>query len=151
MITGQDLVEWQLRIAAGETLPLTQEQLSIRGHALEARIYAEDPDKGFLPSTGTLVHLAPPAESLHVRVDTGVEQGDTITPYYDPMIAKLIVWDRTRDLALRRMRQALAAYRVVGVANNLEFDLRIGRKERRDHRRQHHIDRWRRCVDAQAP
>ena len=125
MITGQDLVEWQLRVAAGEPLPLTQEQLAIRGHALEARIYAEDPDKGFLPSTGKLVHLAPPPESLHVRVDTGVEQGDEITPYYDPMIAKLIVWDQTRELALQRMLQALAQYRIVGVANNVEFLSRL--------------------------
>jgi 3-methylcrotonyl-CoA carboxylase alpha subunit len=125
MITGQDLVEWQLRVASGETLPLTQEQLSIRGHALEARIYAEDPDKGFLPSTGQLVHLAPPDESLHVRVDTGVEQGDEITPFYDPMIAKLIVWDQTRELALQRMLQALAEYRIVGVANNVEFLSRL--------------------------
>ena len=125
MITGQDLVEWQLRVAAGEPLPLTQEQLAIRGHSLEARIYAEDPDKGFLPSTGKLVHLAPPPESLHVRVDTGVEQGDEITPYYDPMIAKLIVWDQTRELALQRMLQALAQYRIVGVANNVEFLSRL--------------------------
>src|SRR5512138_352971 len=116
MITGLDLVEWQLRVAAGEPLPMAQEQLRIRGHALEARIYAEDPDRGFLPSTGKLIHLAPPAESLHVRVDTGVAQGDEITPYYDPMIAKLIVWDETRDLALARMLQALANYRIVGVA-----------------------------------
>jgi 3-methylcrotonyl-CoA carboxylase alpha subunit len=125
MITGQDLVEWQLRVASGEPLPVTQEQLRIRGHALEARIYAEDPDRGFLPSTGRLVHLAPPPESLHVRVDTGVEQGDEITPYYDPMIAKLIVWDETRDLALGRMLQALAQYRIVGVANNVEFLSRL--------------------------
>jgi 3-methylcrotonyl-CoA carboxylase alpha subunit len=125
MITGQDLVEWQLRVAASEPLPLTQEQLAIRGHALEARIYAEDPAKGFLPSTGRLLHLAPPVESLHVRVDTGVEQGDEITPYYDPMIAKLIVWDQTRDLALARMLQALAQYRIVGVANNVEFLSRL--------------------------
>ncbi len=125
MITGQDLVEWQLRVAAGEPLPLTQEQLAIRGHAIEARIYAEDPAKGFLPSTGKLLHLAPPAESLHVRVDTGVEQGDEITPYYDPMIAKLIVWDQTRELARSRMLQALAQYRIVGVANNVEFLSRL--------------------------
>jgi 3-methylcrotonyl-CoA carboxylase alpha subunit len=125
MITGQDLVEWQLLVAAGAPLPLSQEQLSIRGHALEARIYAEDPDKGFLPSTGRLVHLAPPEESLHVRVDTGVEQGDEITPYYDPMIAKLIVWDETRERALARMLQALAQYRVVGVANNVGFLARL--------------------------
>jgi 3-methylcrotonyl-CoA carboxylase alpha subunit len=125
MITGQDLVEWQLRVASGETLPVTQEQLRIRGHAVEARIYAEDPDRGFLPSTGRLVHLSPPAESLHVRVDTGVEQGDDITPFYDPMIAKLIVWDETRDLALGRMLQALAQYRIVGVSNNVEFLSRL--------------------------
>ena len=125
MITGQDLVEWQLQVASGAPLPLAQEQLTLHGHALEARIYAEDPDKGFLPSTGKLVHLAPPQESLHVRVDTGVEQGDEITPFYDPMIAKLIVWDQTRELALQRMLQALAEYRIVGVANNVEFLARL--------------------------
>jgi 3-methylcrotonyl-CoA carboxylase alpha subunit len=125
MITGQDLVEWQLRVAAGERLPLSQQQLSIRGHALEARIYAEDPAKDFLPSTGRLAHLALPAESLHVRVDTGVEEGDEITPHYDPMIAKLIVWDETRERVLARMLQALAQYRVVGVANNVEFLSRL--------------------------
>jgi len=75
-ITSVDLVEWQLRVASGEPLPLAQEQLAISGHAIEARIYAEDPDKGFLPSTGRLLHLSPPEESTHVRVDTGVEQGD---------------------------------------------------------------------------
>ncbi len=125
MITGLDLVEWQLRVASGEPLPLAQEQLQIRGHALEARIYAEDPDKGFLPSTGTLVHLSTPAESLHVRVDTGVEEGDEISPHYDPMIAKLIVWDQTREQALARMLQALAEYRVVGVSNNISFLSRL--------------------------
>ncbi|MDZ5455876.1 acetyl/propionyl/methylcrotonyl-CoA carboxylase subunit alpha [Azohydromonas lata] len=125
MITGLDLVEWQLRVASGEPLPLKQEQLSIDGHALEARIYAEDPDRGFLPSTGRLVHLAPPPESDHVRVDTGVEQGDEITPHYDPMIAKLIVWGADRRQALSRMRQALAQYRVVGVQNNVEFLSRL--------------------------
>jgi 3-methylcrotonyl-CoA carboxylase alpha subunit len=125
MVTGQDLVEWQLRVAAGERLPLSQEQLSIRGHALEARIYAEDPAKDFLPFTGRLAHLATPPESLHVRVDTGVEEGDEITAHYDPMIAKLIVWDETRERALARMLQALAQYRVVGVANNVEFLSRL--------------------------
>jgi 3-methylcrotonyl-CoA carboxylase alpha subunit len=125
MITGIDLVEWQLKVSAGGTVPLQQEQLTIRGHALEARIYAEDPDKGFLPSTGKLVHLAPPAESLNVRIDTGVEQGDEISPFYDPMIAKLIVWDENRERALARMLQALAEYRVVGVANNVDFLSRL--------------------------
>ncbi len=125
MITGQDLVEWQLRVAAGQPLPLSQEQLPIRGHALEARIYAEDASKGFLPSTGQLVRLLPPAESLNVRVDTGVEEGDEITPFYDPMIAKLIVWDETRDGALARMRKALADYRVAGVTTNIDFLSRL--------------------------
>ncbi|MFN3884742.1 MAG: acetyl-CoA carboxylase biotin carboxylase subunit, partial [Rhodocyclaceae bacterium] len=125
MITGLDLVEWQLRVAAGEPLPLTQEQLSIRGHALEARIYAEDADKGFLPSTGRLVHFAPPAETLNVRVDSGVTAGDEISPYYDPMISKLIVWDESRERALSRMLQALADFRVVGVASNIGFLSRV--------------------------
>jgi 3-methylcrotonyl-CoA carboxylase alpha subunit len=125
MITGLDLVEWQLRVAAGEPLPLTQEQLGLRGHALEARIYAEDPDKGFLPSTGRLIHLAPPAESLNVRIDSGVEEGDEITPHYDPMIAKLIVWDVDRERAASRMLQSLAQYRVVGVASNVDFLSRL--------------------------
>ena len=125
MITGLDLVEWQLRVASGEPLPLAQEQLAIRGHALEARIYAEDPEKGFLPSTGRLIHLAPPAESLNVRIDTGVEEGDEITPHYDPMIAKLIVWDVDRERALARMLQSLAQYRVVGVSSNVDFLSRL--------------------------
>ena len=125
MITGLDLVEWQLRVASGEPLPLTEEQLSINGHAIEARIYAEDPDNGFLPSTGRLVHLVPPPESGCVRVDTGVEQGDEIMPYYDPMIAKLVVHGADRGQALARLRQALAGYRVVGVANNIDFLSRL--------------------------
>jgi 3-methylcrotonyl-CoA carboxylase alpha subunit len=125
MITGQDLVEWQLRVAAGQPLPLAQEQLQIRGHALEARIYAEDAGKGFLPSTGKLIRLSPPAESLNVRVDSGVEEGDEITPFYDPMIAKLIVWDEHRDAALARMRKALADYQVAGVTTNIDFLSRL--------------------------
>jgi 3-methylcrotonyl-CoA carboxylase alpha subunit len=125
MITGLDLVEWQLRVASGEPLPLAQEQLEINGHAMEARIYAEDPDRGFLPSTGRLVHLSPPPESDYVRVDTGVEQGDEISPHYDPMIAKLIVWGDDRRQALDRMRQALAQYRIVGVSNNVDFLARL--------------------------
>jgi 3-methylcrotonyl-CoA carboxylase alpha subunit len=125
MITGLDLVEWQLRVAAGEPLPLRQEQLRIDGHALEARVYAEDPDKGFLPSTGRLLHLAQPEPSYHVRIDAGVDEGDEITPYYDPMIAKLVVWDATREQALARMQAALAQLRIVGVANNVEFLSRL--------------------------
>jgi len=121
MITGLDLVEWQLRVAAGEPLPLKQEEFTMRGHAIEARIYAEDPNHDFLPSIGKLVHLSTPATSEHVRIDSGVEQSDTITPFYDPMIAKLIVWDETRELAVRRIESALAEYQIVGVANNVSF------------------------------
>lgn len=121
MITGLDLVEWQLRVAAGETLPKQQAELVIHGHAIEARVYAEDPYKGFLPATGTLHTLRPPAESAYVRVDTGVVEGDTITPFYDPMIAKLIVWDENRETALARMERALSEYQVVGLTTNLPF------------------------------
>jgi 3-methylcrotonyl-CoA carboxylase alpha subunit len=125
MITGTDLVEWQLRVAAGAPLPLQQDQLTIHGHAIEARLYAEDADRGFLPSIGTLSHLRLPEPGLHVRVDTGVEQGDAITPYYDPMIAKLIVWDVDRDAALRRMRSALAQVEVIGLTTNAAFLWRL--------------------------
>ncbi len=121
MITGQDLVEWQLRVAAGQDLPLSQDQLQINGHAFEARIYAEDPDNDFLPVTGTLSYLQPPEESAHVRVDTGVLQGDEVSIYYDPMIAKLIVWDENRDRALARLAQALSEYRISGMTTNVEF------------------------------
>jgi 3-methylcrotonyl-CoA carboxylase alpha subunit len=125
MITGLDLVEWQLRVADGEELPLTQEQLALRGHAIEARIYAEDPAKGFLPSTGKLLHVSTPRENAHVRIDAGVEEGDVISPFYDPMIAKLIVWDETRDKALEQMRGALDDFRVAGVGNNIGFLSRL--------------------------
>src|SRR5690606_37313124 len=106
---------------AGEKLPLAQEQLAIDGHAVEVRVYAEDPLKNFLPSVGMLHRLRAPAEDAHVRVDTGVREGDAVTPYYDPMIAKLIVWDRDRKSALRRMRQALGEYQIAGVATNTAF------------------------------
>jgi 3-methylcrotonyl-CoA carboxylase alpha subunit len=125
MITGLDLVEWQLRIAAGEPLPLTQDEVTMRGHAIEARIYAEDPAHDFRPSIGKIVYLRAPAASQNVRIDTGIEEGDTITPFYDPMIAKLIVWDESRELAVRRMTHALGAYQMVGVANNVEFLRRL--------------------------
>ncbi len=119
MITGQDLVEWQLRVAAGEALPLGQDALSIAGHAIEVRVYAEDPARDFLPSIGTLAHLRQPTGTASVRVDTGVRQGDAITPYYDPMIAKLIVHGPDRPEAVRRLRAALAEYEVAGVQTNL--------------------------------
>jgi 3-methylcrotonyl-CoA carboxylase alpha subunit len=127
MITGLDLVEWQLRVAAGEKLPLTQEAISFRGHAFEARIYAEDPSTGFLPSTGRLHHLSFPSPSNHVRIETGVASGDVITPHYDPMIAKLVVWDESRGAALRRLRSALDRTRIAGVTSNVSFLSRITR------------------------
>jgi 3-methylcrotonyl-CoA carboxylase alpha subunit len=137
-ITGQDLVEWQLRVASGEPLPLRQDQLKITGHAIEARICAENPDNNFLPATGTLdiyrkpVHLAfaPPVNSGHgsrardaqpVRFDDGVRQGDTISPYYDSMVAKLIVHGDTRDQALARLDAALAQTHIVGLTTNVQF------------------------------
>jgi len=121
MITGLDLVEWQLRIANGEPLPLTQDQICITGHALEARIYAEDPNNDFLPATGTLHYLKTPDSSQHVRVDTGVLEGDEVSIHYDPMIAKLIVWDEDRSKAINRMVQALEQYRISGVTSNIRF------------------------------
>ena len=125
MITGTDLVEWQLRVACGECLPLLQHELQIHGHAIEARIYAENPEKGFLPSTGLLQHLRLPAavEFMNgdVRIDAGVREGDAISPYYDPMIAKLIVRGADRAQALARLSQALAACEVVGPATNVAF------------------------------
>src|SRR5258708_897400 len=117
-ITGQDLVEWQLVVAAGGKMPLKQEQLRIDGHAVEVRLYAEDPARNFLPSTGTLVHLRLPEEGPHVRVDTGVREGDTVTPFYDPMIAKVIVHDRDRVSAMRRMAALMGETEVVGVTTN---------------------------------
>jgi 3-methylcrotonyl-CoA carboxylase alpha subunit len=122
MITGLDLVKWQLAVAAGDPIPLKQNDIPMKGHAIEARIYAENPAKGFLPSTGTLRHLRAPEDLPGiVRVDTGVRQGDVITPHYDPMIAKLIVWGEDRAIALGRMRAALAGYEIVGVQSNVEF------------------------------
>jgi 3-methylcrotonyl-CoA carboxylase alpha subunit len=136
MITGTDLVEWQLRVAAGQPLPLRQDQLAIHGHAIEARIYAENPEKGFLPSIGTLRHMdTPDAVSFElggtpgapapVRIDSGVREGDAISPFYDPMIAKLIVWGVDRAQALARMRHALGEFQIVGLATNIAFLKRL--------------------------
>ena len=126
MVTGHDLVEWQLRVAAGEPLPAAQADLVLSGHAIEARLYAEDPGRGFLPSTGTLTHLrmpleSAPTENLHVRVDGGVVEGDEVSIHYDPMIAKLVVWDSDRAAAVGRLRAALAETRIVGPATNVDF------------------------------
>ena len=121
MVTGLDLVEWQLRVAAGETLPLKQDQVTLSGHAFEVRVYAEDPMREFLPATGRLAHLRPPVETATVRVDTGVRSGDEIGIHYDPMIAKLIVHGESRAEALQLLVRALGDYQAVGLATNLPF------------------------------
>jgi len=121
MITGIDLVEWQLRVACGESLPLKQQEITRNGHAVEARLYAEDPARGFLPSTGTLSRLRFPAQLEHVRVDAGVEQGDSVTVHYDPMIAKIIAWAPDRGSAIDRLRVALEHTEVDGVRCNARF------------------------------
>jgi 3-methylcrotonyl-CoA carboxylase alpha subunit len=126
-ITGQDLVEWQLRVASGEPLPLQQDELRIYGHAIEARICAENPDNNFLPATGTLhVYGLPTCATFEradsaVRVDSGVRQGDSISPFYDSMVAKLIVHGATREQALARMDTALAQTHIVGLTTNVQF------------------------------
>ncbi|XP_008544200.1 methylcrotonoyl-CoA carboxylase subunit alpha, mitochondrial [Microplitis demolitor] len=120
-ITGLDLVEWQLKVAAGEKLPLAQRDITIRGHAFEARIYAEDPRGGFLPRAGPLLHLTPPEADENVRVETGVRQGDQVSVYYDPMIAKLVVWGSDRSEALRLLKIKLSDYNIAGVETNIEF------------------------------
>ena len=137
MITGQDLVEWQLLVAGGAPLPLSQGQLRIRGHAIEARIYAEKPSSGFLPSTGTLeifktpeaIHFAVPRapEMAPVRLDAGVRAGDTVTPYYDPLMAKLIVWGKDRAEAVTHLHDALDEFVALGLETNLPFLRRLSR------------------------
>jgi len=124
-ITGLDLVEWQLRVAAGEPLPLGQDQIPCRGHAIEARLYAEDPRRNFLPSTGHLAVLKPPETG--VRVDTGVRAGDAVSIHYDPLIAKLTVWGEDRSSAVQQLAQTLSRYRVGGLATNREFLYRVSR------------------------
>ncbi len=121
-ITGQDLVEWQLRVAAGEALPLTQENITESGHAFEARIYAEDVEGGYLPSVGTLTRLTLPRNA---RIDTGISEGDEISPFYDPMILKLITHGATRETALHKMNRALAALQINGLKTNTALLSRI--------------------------
>ena len=133
-VTGLDLVAWQFRVAAGEKLPLVQEQVRFDGHAIEARVYAEDPEHGFLPSTGPIVGLDLPAD---VRVESGVEAGGVVTPFYDPMIAKLIVHAPSRAAALDRMVDALDRTRVAGVRSNVAF---LGALCRAPHFREGHVD-----------
>lgn len=125
LITGEDLVEWQLRVANNQPLPKAQSELTLHGHAVEARIYAEDPDNDFLPATGVLGYLRTPVESAHVRVDSGVIEGDQVSVFYDPMIAKLIVWDEDRERAIDRLTSALRDYRIAGLTTNIDYLYRI--------------------------
>lgn len=125
MITGVDLVAWQFDIAAGGSLPLTQDDLRINGHSFEARIYAEDPDNDFLPTAGRVQCLQQPQPSPHVRIDTGVVRGDEVGVFYDPMIAKLIVWHENRAQALQALEAALAKYRITGLTTNVDFLRRL--------------------------
>ncbi|KAJ2098199.1 hypothetical protein IW146_002389 [Coemansia sp. RSA 922] len=125
MVTGTDLVQWQLEVAAGNRLPQLQDEISCTGHAFEARIYAENPDNGFLPDTGRLLHLSTPLPTPDVRVETGVQAGDAISVYYDPMIAKLVVRGKDRQAALRVLRKALDEYEVVGLHTNIDFLKRL--------------------------
>ncbi|EJL6734836.1 acetyl/propionyl/methylcrotonyl-CoA carboxylase subunit alpha [Vibrio alginolyticus] len=126
LITGVDLVEWQFKVAAGEHLPISQSEITHNGHSIELRIYAEDTDNDFMPSTGHIDYLKEPVSDsnvrlAHVRVDSGVTQGDSISEYYDPMISKLIVWGQTRDIALKQLKQALTQYHVRGVTTNIGY------------------------------
>jgi len=127
LVTGLDLVEWQLRVAAGERLPLDQAQIQCTGHALEARVYAEDPDRNFLPGSGRITTLAFPEQSW-ARIDTGVDPGDEVSIHYDPMIAKLIVAGENRAVALARLKQALAESHVGGLTTNLGFLLQLAER-----------------------
>jgi 3-methylcrotonyl-CoA carboxylase alpha subunit len=127
MITGFDLVEWQLRVAAGENLPATQAQISARGHAMEVRLYAEDPAHDFVPASGPLRRFSLPAAADDLRIETGLREGDAISIYYDALLAKIIARGADRDAARRRLDAALAATEIAGIANNRDFLLRLVR------------------------
>ncbi len=127
LVTGLDLVEWQIRVARGEKLPLHQHRIALKGHAIEARLYAEDPARGFIPSPGSLARLRLPRATPELRVETGVRQGDRVSEFYDPMIAKLASWGKTRAAALTRLGAALAETRVLGLATNRDFLLRVAK------------------------
>ncbi|MEL0030540.1 MAG: biotin carboxylase N-terminal domain-containing protein, partial [Betaproteobacteria bacterium] len=126
MIVGEDLVEWQLRVASGESLPKTQEAITSHGHAFEARIYAEDPHKDFLPAAGQITYLSTPdPDGKRIRIETGVRVGDEVGVYYDPMIAKVVCWGESRDLALQALRDALRQYHLAGIQTNTNFLIRL--------------------------
>lgn len=125
MITGTDLVEWQLRVAAGERLPLLQDDITLKGHSFEARIYAEDPNNDFLPGAGPLLHLSTPAADECTRIETGVREGDEVSAHYDPMIAKLVVWGEDRSAALKKLKYCLRQYNIVGLNTNIDFLLSL--------------------------
>jgi 3-methylcrotonyl-CoA carboxylase alpha subunit len=121
LVTGIDLVEWQLRVAAGEPLPMTQEQIKLHGHAIEARVYAENPDKNFMPSVGTIRSWNMPEQQVGLRIDAGYRQGGTVSPHYDAMLAKVIAWAPTREVAIDRLNHALEESDVRGVVTNIPF------------------------------
>lgn len=130
MVSKQDLVEWQLRVACGAPLPLTQNNLRMSGCAIEARICAEDPARGFMPSVGEIVHFRGPREAPFLRIDSGVRAGDRVTPYYDSLLAKLIVYGESREQALRRLQAGLEEVEIVGVATNLDLLRAISKSDR---------------------
>jgi 3-methylcrotonyl-CoA carboxylase alpha subunit len=129
MITGLDLVEWQIRIANGQKLPiLSQKDIPLKGHSMEARVYAEDPDNNFLPQSGKISVLREPKELMldgTIRIDTGIREGDKITTFYDPMIAKVIVHGKDRRDAIEKLNLALENYQVIGVPTNIKFMRRV--------------------------
>lgn len=125
MVTGTDLVEWQLRVAAGERIPMTQDEITLNGHAFEARIYAEDPNNNFMPGAGPLLHLSTPPADISTRIETGVRQGDEVSVHYDPMIAKLVVWAKDRQAALTKLKFCLQQYNIVGLSTNIDFLLSL--------------------------
>ncbi|QLE84911.1 MULTISPECIES: acetyl/propionyl/methylcrotonyl-CoA carboxylase subunit alpha [Shewanella] len=121
LVTGQDLVKWQLMVASNSPLPLKQNEVRIHGHSFEVRIYAEDPHNDFLPASGKLNFLREPQQNKFVRIDSGIRENDVISNFYDPMIAKLIVWDESRPRALQRLVHALGSYQITGLKHNIEF------------------------------
>ncbi|XP_049949138.1 methylcrotonoyl-CoA carboxylase subunit alpha, mitochondrial [Schistocerca serialis cubense] len=129
MITDTDLVEWQIKVAGGEELPLKQDEIKLNGHAFEARIYAENPNNNFLPGAGPLLYLSTPVPETDVRVETGVRQGDEVSVHYDPMIAKLVVWGKNRREALMKLRSQLSSYYIAGLDTNVNFLLDLSKHE----------------------